>query len=140
MSYARTVAAAAASALFFAPAAHAQQILQNFTGSNINNSQGYIPPDTQGTAGLSNYVEMVNGRYAVYNQTGGATLQSSSLDSFWASAGITTIGATFDPRVVYDPTANRYYASALDFGTTSANGDSQDNDILLAVSNTSDPT
>jgi len=128
------------------PSAHAQQILQNFTGSTISNSKGYIPPDTQGAAGLSSYVEMVNNRYAVYSSTGNAlngtptATQSSSLDAFWQNAGVTPIGAAFDPRIVYDPTAQRFYASALDFGPKDAAKNNNSNDILLAVSKSSDPT
>ena len=129
------------------PTAHAQQILQNFTGVSINDLPGlnggssFIPPDTQGAVGVNSLVEMVNGAYATYN-TSGSRLQLTSLDSFWTNAGVALSGGTFDPRVVYDPFSQRYYAAALDRGTTDPNNTSttQNNHILLAVSNTSDPT
>lgn len=134
------VAALAAAALAVAsPQAHAQNILLNFSGSNLNNS-GFFPPDTQGAVGATGYVELVNGRYADYSKTNGATLTSSSLNGFWQSAGVTLTGNSFDPRVVYDPNAQRFYASALDFGPTDTANNHFNNDILLAVSKTSDPT
>ena len=62
-----------------------------------------------------------------------------SLDDFWKAAGQRGPEAipnftTFDPRVVYDPTIERWYA-------VSANGfDSADTRLNVAVSISSDPT
>ncbi len=124
---------------FAAPAVHAQTILQNFTGSTINQS-GFIPPDTQSAVGASDVVEMVNGVYQVYGKTGSLLPGTQSLDNFWTNAGVAPTNGSFDPRIVYDPSTQRYYASALDTGTQDASGNYNTNDILLAVSNSSDPT
>ena len=100
----------------------------NFTGSSIGQS-GFIPPDTMGAVGSSDIVEILNGRYAVYDKTGGF-VQGKSLNAFWTDAGVSTTGFTFDPRIVYDPTVDRYFAAAVDNGGNA-------NNILLAVSDTS---
>ena len=104
----------------------------NFTGSTLNDSP-FIPPDTMGTVGSNHIVELVNGRYAVYNKSTGALLQSSSLNQFWTDSGAGFAGSfSFDPRVLYDPVAQRYVAAAVD-------GDGDVNHFLVAVSKTSDP-
>jgi hypothetical protein len=72
---------------------------QNFTGSTFSAS-GFIPPDTMGAVGPDHIVELINGRYAVYDKNG-VSQQSSSLNDFWTNAGVTYAGSfTFDPRVV----------------------------------------
>jgi hypothetical protein len=103
------------------------------------NPPGYrfIPPDTDGAVGPNHVVELINGAYAVYNKSGGF-VASLGLDAFWAAANVTPSGAfptTFDPRVVYDPGTKRWFASALDSGVNGVN-----NNFLLAVSKSSDPT
>ncbi|WP_447598434.1 PEP-CTERM sorting domain-containing protein [Nitrospira sp. Nam80] len=105
---------------------------QNFTGSSFLNS-GFIPPDTIGAVGPTNFVEILNGRYAVYDKGSGSVIQSSTLDQFWSNAGAVPIKYAFDPRVVYDPFSERYLAASVD------NADGPNN-FLLAVSKSSDPT
>jgi VCBS repeat-containing protein len=99
----------------------------NFTGANFLDF-GANPPDTDGAVGPSQFVELLNSAYRVYDKSGNV-LQTSSLNQFWSSAGILQASA-FDPRVLYDPDSQRWYAAAVDFGGA----------LLLAVSNTSDPT
>lgn len=93
---------------------------------------GSIPPDTMGAVGPNHFAELINSSYAVYDKTGTRTLYSSS-DAFFASI---RQGGTFDPRILYDRLSGRWFATILERGVTSG----QDNDILLAVSKTSDPT
>lgn len=103
----------------------------NFTGSTLGQS-GFTPPDTMGAVGPNHIVELINGRYAVYDRSG--TFQAaSSLDDFWTHAGVSYGNFTFDPRVLYDPFSSRWYATAVD-------NHSGANSILLAVSNSADPT
>ena len=103
----------------------------NFTGTTIAQS-GFIPPDTMGAVGPNHIVELINGRYAIYDRAG--TFQSAtSLDSFWSNAGVGFNSFTFDPRLIYDPSSSRWYAAAVDNPGSA-------NNILLAVSNNSDPT
>lgn len=100
----------------------------NFAGPNEGDS-GFFPPDTDGAVGPSQFVELLNGVYSVYDKSGNV-LQQTSLDQFFAAAGVPVNGYAFDPRVLYDPESHRWYAAALDTA----------NALLLAVSNTSDPT
>ena len=110
----------------------AQTIGLNFTGTSLNES-GFRPPDTMGTVGSNHIIEMINGRYRVYDKTTGGELADSSLNSFWATAGAPHAGSfSFDPRVQYDPSVGRFYATSVD---NSRNA----NNILFAVSKTGNP-
>jgi hypothetical protein len=104
----------------------------NFVGSNRAISLGFFPPDTDGAVGPDHFVELLNGRYAVYDKSG-TVLKQSSLDQFWSSAGVAPQRFSFDPRVLYDPSSGRWFAIAAD-------NSFNPNNILIAVSNTSDPT
>ena len=107
---------------------------QNFTGSKYLVDSGFIPPDTMGAVGEDSFVELINGRYSVYSKSDGRRTQTSSLNQFWSDAGVTPSGSfAFDPRVVYDPFSKRWFAASTD----NAGGD---NNFLLAVSKSSDPT
>src|SRR5436309_10492213 len=87
----------------------------NFAGSNISIS-GFIPPDSDGAVGPSQFVELVNGVYRVYDESG-TVLQQLSLDQFWSSAGATPRGFSGDPRILFDPASQRWFAAALDFSS-----------------------
>jgi hypothetical protein len=106
-------------------------VTQSFVGASRFDS-GFVPPDSDGAAGPSAFVELVNGAYRVYDKGTGSLLQQSSLDSFWISAGVRPQSFAFDPRVAFDPAAQRWFAAATD----NAN---QTNHVLVAVSNTPDP-
>ena len=112
----------------------------NFTSTTLgfqdpsNQQSGFRPPDTMGGVGSDRIVELINGRYTVYDKNTGAELETSTLDDFWSNSGVEIDGFTFDPRVLYDPFSERWFAVSVD----DARG--VDNSILLAVSETSDPT
>ncbi|WP_145370471.1 nidogen-like domain-containing protein [Maioricimonas rarisocia] len=102
----------------------------NFLADTINES-GFIPPDTMGGVGPDHVVELINGRYSVYDKDGNQ-LFTSTLNDFWLNAGLPDIGSgTFDPRIIYDPTVNRWFATSIDGG----NG----NSVYIGVSLTDDP-
>ena len=104
----------------------------DFTGTTLPQS-GFIPPDTMGAVGPNHIVELLNGRYAVYDKTNGNPLAGISLNQFWTNAGVNPAGAfAFDPRILYDPYSQRYFAAAVD----NAGGA---NNFLVAVSNSSNP-
>jgi hypothetical protein len=104
----------------------------NFTDSN-HSASGFIPPDTDGAVGPNSIGVLINGRWSVYNKTGGL-LQSKSLDQFWMDAGVTPTGSfAYDPRIVYDSASGRWFASSLD-------NPGGVNNFLVAVSQGSDPT
>ncbi len=102
-------------------------IINSFQGKTYN---GWYPPDTMGAVGPNHCVEMINGNFTVYNKTTGAVVQSMSLNSFWS--GYYT-SRTFDPRIVYDKNAGRWYA-------ISADNPGKANNILFAYTDGSDPT
>jgi len=105
----------------------------NFTSSTLFLDSSFIPPDTMGNVGLHHIVELINGRYSVRRKSDAALIKSSSLDQFWRDAGVSFTGFTFDPRIVYDPFSERWFASSVD-------NSSGDNHFLLAVSKSADPT
>jgi hypothetical protein len=136
----RTLSASLAGFLLAAFAATASaaapvrlQVGVNFTGSTSLES-GVAPPDTDGAVGRSHIVELLNGRYAVYDQHG-RRLVSISMDQFWNDAGTVPRGFLIDPRVVFDAAAQRWYASAF-----SSNGGNGADDLMFAVSRDADPT
>jgi hypothetical protein len=66
-------------------------------------------------------------------------VQKTGLLTFWTNAGLTFNGGTqvSDPRIVYDPLAQRWFASAIDIAGVSV---PRNNRFLLAVSAGPDPT
>ena len=89
-----------------------------------------IPPDTQGTVGPKHLMTTLNSQVRIQNKDG-TVASTVSMNTFWSSM---SVGEAFDPRVVYDPYANRWIFSAgADPQIASAS-------ILVGVSQTSDPT
>ncbi|MBU6410661.1 MAG: hypothetical protein KGR98_09755 [Verrucomicrobia bacterium] len=117
----------------------------NFLASSYNTNSADTPPDSDGAIGPKYFVEFINDEFAVYNRTNGASvLRRSDLD-FWNLGGInfSPDDDVSDPRVIYDPQSQRWFASQIDFDATAANN-GQDftleaNDFLIAISATSDP-
>lgn len=107
----------------------------SFTGSTYLLDSPVIPPDTNGAVGRTHIVELLNGHYAAYDKSDGTRVASSSLDQFWSDAGVSARGFVVDPRVLFDASAQRWYASAV-----SINGGNGADDLLLAVSRQEDPT
>jgi len=105
----------------------------SFTAGTFDTAGGFFPPDTMGAVSDSHIVELINGRYAVYSKDTGAEIESSSQNQFWTDAGVNFTNFTFDPRVLYDSASGRWFATAVD-------NPGLDNQVLLAVSETSDPT
>jgi hypothetical protein len=123
--------------------AQAATIGLNFTGvtladgKTLNSNNGYAPPDNGGAVGPSHLVQLINGAYAVYDKSTGAQTELISARQFWINAGvdpgtdIVNLG-TFNARIVYDPTVDRWIAAALTGQTTN-------NSVMIARSDTSDP-
>lgn len=106
----------------------------NFTASTFGqNNNFFYPPDTMGAVGQNQIVELINGGYTVFDKTTGAVIQRSTLDQFWTNSGVTPTNSSYDPRILYDSSSQRWFAAALD----NAN---QANNFLVAVSNSSDLT
>lgn len=96
---------------------------------------GWHPPDPQGAAGPNHLAEAVNGEFIVFDRLG-TCISSVTLDSFWGAAGVTFPpgGFSFDPRLFYDPYGGRWLL------TSSANESMPQAAMLVAASQTSDPT
>ncbi len=124
--------------LWAAAIAHGQIIITNFPGLTLNNvsalGTGGTPPDTMGAAGTNQFVEFINGGFAVYNKAGVQQSLVSDI-TFWENAGIssgTLAAGLTDTRVIYDAGSGRWIATELTADATA-------NNILLARSDTSDP-
>jgi PGF-pre-PGF domain-containing protein len=107
----------------------------NFIG--ITSAGLLIPPDTMGAAGPSHLMEITNENIGFFNKSTGALISSVLLKDFWAVLG-TGSGQPdyfpFDPKVIYDQHSGRFIAVSM--GNTS----SPSSWLMIAVSNTSDPT
>ena len=132
-----------------APAQVTVQIGQNFTGSD--NSQTYISPaDGNGAIGTNYFVEFINGAFAVYDPSTGAGVVRITDLKFWSNAGpggnsanginFASSDAVSDPRVIYDPASQRWFASQVEYDGSAADPTRESNYYLLAVSATPDPT
>ncbi len=106
---------------------------QNFEGISTDR---IAPPDTNGAAGLTQYVQIVNLELAVFSKTGTLLLGPARIHTLWADFGgpcATRDGG--DPIVNYDRIADRWVISQLEyvfpFGPFST---------CIAVSTTSDAT
>lgn len=88
-------------------------------------SRNFIPPDTNGAVGRTQYVEVSNGGYAVFNKTNGTRTSLVSDVAFWAAAGQT--GTNGDSRVMYNAAASRWMA--MSFGGNAK-------DLQIAISDT----
>ena len=114
------------------------QIGVDFTGSTSEIDVFANPADANGAVGPTHYVEFINGRFAVYNKTNGLRLLHLTDTAFWNAAGISLPDgySVSDPRLVFDPAANRWFAAQIDYRLVSENT----NRLLLAVSTSADPT
>ena len=102
----------------------------NFDGISAD---GGAPPDTNGSAGATQFVQIVNTEYAVYDKTTGALIVGpTAIHNIWSGfSGDCADGDGGDPVVLYDKADGRWVV-----GQINAN----DNAYCLAVSTTSDAT
>lgn len=93
---------------------HATTLTNGFEGTSDYNTRalgiGLIPPDTMGAVGTTQYVELINGSFSVYNKATGALAAPRITDStFWTTkAGGQATGG--DPRVLFDKPTQRWIA------------------------------
>lgn len=71
------------------------------------------PPDTNGEAGDTQYVQIVNEGYQVFNKaTGASVLGPVGIATIWSGfGGVCETGGQGDPIVLYDQLANRWLVS-----------------------------
>jgi hypothetical protein len=102
--------------------------IQYFEGQ----SSPYYPPDCNGAAGPSHYMQTVNSSYAIYNKTGTLVAGPTAMNTLFGNVP----GANYndgDPVILYDEQANRWVA--VEFSVSGTN-----DYMLFAVSTTNDPT
>jgi len=96
-------------------------------------ADGVAPPDTNGSVGATQFVQIVNVEYAVYNKTSGAVLlPPTPIHIIWKGfSGDCANGDGSDPVVLYDKAAQRWVVGQMNDTLTS---------YCMAVSTTSDAT
>ena len=98
----------------------------------LGTDQETEPPDTQLAAGPTDLVEMDNSAGSIWSKAG-ALIKVVDLNTFFPVP--VSSGYTFgDPRILYDPLSQRWFASGLAFNI--GNG----SQVYAAASQTSDPT
>ena len=109
-----------------------RQVVQSFEGMSqydvANFGRNFVPPDSSGAVGTTQFTEFANGGVAVFSKTG-IVQKAVSDTAFWTAAG--QDGSYGDSRVMFDAAAGRWIA-------TSFNTDLSQ--IQIAVSNTADAT
>jgi hypothetical protein len=110
----------------------------NFAGvgqGDYGYSDFYAPPDTNGAVGATQYVQMVNASFGVFDKTTGALLiPVANTNTIWAGFGGTCdTNNDGDGVVKYDRIANRWVITQLAIASTPYTE-------CVAVSKTSDAT
>jgi hypothetical protein len=114
----------------------------NFEGQNDNDTLAllgvkFVPPDTNGAVGATQFVQIVNVTLAVYDKrTGARVLGPALINSIWKGfGGPCETGNGGDPIVLHDQLADRWLISQLQFNSSFTS-----NQECIAVSTTSDAT
>ena len=95
-----------------------------------------VPPDTNLSVGPSHIVETVNSTIAFFDKTTGNRISQDFIDHFLnADYGGCGRSSIFDPRTSYDELAGRFVLVML-----LKNPCAKNSHLLVAVSNSSDPT
>ena len=101
-------------------------VLSGFDGLDQIQSCTCVPPDVQVAAGPNHIVEMVNLEGEIFSKQG-MTNKTFTLASFFKTGS----DSISDPKVLFDSTSGRWFASLVDVTLGS---------VLVGVSTTSDPT
>ena len=109
----------------------------NFPGTvYVPSDTSLDPSDAHGAVGLDHIVELNNNAYRVYDKDTGGLIENLTHNQFWTEAGVNLDPNefAFDPRVLYDPFSERWFAAGA---YKLSNPEST---FLVAASNASDPT
>ena len=121
----------------------------NFDGQSAQDNRNlfgfaFVPPDTNGAVGATQFVQMVNVTIAVYDKrTGALQLGPEAIHTLWTGfgglcefgGGTPTFADGGDPVVLYDHLAGRWLVTQLQYNTTFTQTAQ-----CLAVSTSSDAT
>src|SRR2546425_9765449 len=114
----------------------AATVLLNFDG--ISGLQGGgIPPDTNGSVGATQFVQIVNFAYSVYDKASGAILLGPiKILTIWSGfGGLCSTKNGGDPVVLWDKAAQRWLITQLSYARSFTS-----NYLCVAVSTSSDAT
>jgi len=111
-------------------------IIENFDG--VANLSGVLPPDVSCSVGPNHVMQMVNFNFQIWDKSGNSLLGPFTLGTLWAGFPGPWASAlnSGDPVVIYDEAADRWFASEFSL----PNGTSGPEYILVAISQTGDPT
>ena len=114
----------------------------SFTGATLAEEQigagGFVPPDSMGAVGPTQFLVGVNGKIKVLSKTGTVGQLNTDLNTFFSSvmtpppAGGDT--ETTDPRVRYDTLSGKWFVTAIDVSFDSVGNVQGSNRFLIAVS------
>ncbi len=114
----------------------------NFDGQSANDTRNllgvaFVPPDTNGAVGATQFVQIVNVTIAVYDKgTGALVLGPALISSVWRGfGGPCENGDGGDPIVLYDQIAGRWLVSQFQFNSTFTSDQE-----CVAISTSSDAT
>jgi hypothetical protein len=114
----------------------------NFDGQSANDNRNllgfaFVPPDTNGAVGMTQFVQIVNVTFAVYDKRDGSLVLGPALiNTIWQGfGGPCEAGNGGDPVVLHDQLAGRWLISQLQF-----NSNFNSNQQCIAVSTSSDAT
>jgi hypothetical protein len=125
------------------------RVLANFDGQSAQDNRNvlgfaFVPPDTNGSVGAMQFVQMVNVTIAVYQKSSGALqLGPAAIHTLWSGfgglcefgGGTPTFADGGDPVVLYDKIAGRWLVSQLQY-----NSSFTESAECIAVSTSSDAT
>ncbi|HEY2995476.1 MAG TPA: hypothetical protein VGM22_21900, partial [Methylomirabilota bacterium] len=132
---------AAALGLPTAMAPNAPALLTSFAGQSfldgVSLGSGAAPPDPVIAAGPGNLVAITNGIVRIYSKTGAVVDTKTMVQFFGPFPG----ESAFDPKVVFDPQSQRFFAAAVGTGDifTPCSPGSCVADYFLAVSKSATP-
>jgi hypothetical protein len=109
----------------------------SFDGTNATGQLGALPPDPNGSAGSTQFVEIVNISYAVYDKmTGALELPPTFITTLWSGfGGLCETNPGGDPVVLWDKLAQRWLVTQL-----AINSSFTQFMVCIAVSTTDDAT
>ena len=103
-----------------------QSIGTSFTGATVADTPGFVPPDSMGAVGPTQFIVTVNGRLRSFSKTTGMADGALNVDPNVFFNSVRSAG-TSDPRIRYDRLSGRWFITMIDVNATN-------NRILLAVS------
>lgn len=118
-------------------------VIRNFPGIDYNSGGSGVPPDTNGEAGPSNYMQIVNSSLMIYDKSGNPLLSFPvNIYDLWSGENPSTPCSRDndgDPVVLYDQLANRWLISQFNFDFNASSEPVGPYYECIAVSQTGDP-